>query len=154
MKRNTSHVATRPQIERLFRIVAEIRQGGYPNCATFQKTFEVNRRTIMRDIEFLRDRLLAPLEYDRGRRGYFLTADFNLMPRLDLGHEDVFTLHFIRESLAPYEHTEIGSAMKKSFDRMFTLLIGAKAWKTVEEAGDISRAASSFRAGVFTKASQ
>lgn len=32
--------------------------------------WEVDERTIKRDVEFLRDRLMLPIEYDRQRRGY------------------------------------------------------------------------------------
>jgi len=129
-----SQIATRPQMERLFRIVAEVQKGEYPNCATFQKLFEMNRRTILRDIEFLRDRLKAPLEYDASRNGYHLIGDFHLMPPLDLKDEDFLTLYFLQQCLAPYEETEIGNHMKKSFKRMFGLLTGTQAWKKWDEA--------------------
>ena len=97
--------------------------------ATFQKIFEVDRRTILRDIEFLRDRLLAPVEYEAARNGYYFTGHFNLMPPLDLKSEDFLTLYFLQQSLAPYEATEIGSHMRRSFERMFGLLTGTQAWK-------------------------
>jgi predicted DNA-binding transcriptional regulator YafY len=117
-------------MRRLFEIVAEVQKGGYPNCATFQKILEVkSRRTLLRDIDFLRDQLRAPLDFDRSRNGYYLTGDFHLMPPLDLKNEDFLTLHFLRQSLALYEDTEIGSHMKKSFERMFGLLTGTQAWK-------------------------
>ncbi len=123
-----SQIATRSQIERLFQIVAEIQSGNFPNCTVLQKLVDRNRRTIMRDLEFLRDSLNAPLEYDAVRRGYHFTDDFTLMPPLDLKSEDFLTLHFLRQSLAPYEDTEIGAHMKKSFARMFGLLTGTKTW--------------------------
>lgn len=123
-----SQLATRSQIERLFQIVAEIQSGNYPNCTVLQKLVERNRRTIMRDLEFLRESLSAPLEYDAAQRGYHFTDDFTLMPPLDLKSEDFLTLHYLRQSLAPYEDTEIGDHMKKSFERMFGLLTGTKTW--------------------------
>jgi predicted DNA-binding transcriptional regulator YafY len=129
-KSGHSQIATRFQMERLFRIVAEIQKGEYPNCATLAKIhdFELNRRTILRDIDCLR-RLGAPLEYSAARNGYYFTADFHLMPPLDLKNEDFLTLYFLQQCLAPYEDTEIGGHMKKSFERMFGLLTGTQAWK-------------------------
>jgi predicted DNA-binding transcriptional regulator YafY len=126
-----SQMATRSQMERLFRIVEEIQGGGYPNCPRLQKLFEiqVDRRTILRDIEFLKDRMNAPLEYDRTQRGYYFTDDFTLMPPLELKGVDFLTLQFLRQSLAAYEDTEIGGEMRKSFEKMFGLLTGTKAWK-------------------------
>jgi predicted DNA-binding transcriptional regulator YafY len=35
--------------------------------------FEVSERTVLNDIQFFKDRLHAPLEYSRSRRGYFYT---------------------------------------------------------------------------------
>jgi hypothetical protein len=37
--------------------------------------FEIAVRTAHRDIEFMRDRLNAPLEYNHARRGYHYTDD-------------------------------------------------------------------------------
>jgi len=126
-----SQIATRFQMQRLFRIVAEIQKGEYPNCTTLARIqdIEMNRRTILRDLEFLRDRLLAPLEYDAARNGYYFSGDYHLMPPLDLKDEDFLTLYFLQQCLAPYEETEIGSHMKKSFERMFGLLTGTQTWK-------------------------
>ncbi len=136
-------------------ILSRCLSGDFPDCRELAESCEVSRRTILRDIMFLRDRLLAPLESDRSRRGYRLTeGDFNLMPRLDLQDEDVFTLHFIRQALAPYKGTKSGDVIIKSFNRMVNLLIGAQAWKKVDEAGGLSWAASSFRADASTSASQ
>lgn len=154
MNTKLSHLTTRAPLERMTTLLSRCVSGDFPDCHELQRTCEVSRRTIMRDIEFLRDRLLAPLEYDRVRRGYFLTEDFNLMPPLDLGREDIFTVHFIRQSLTPYEHTKIGSAMKQSFNRMLTLLMGAQGWKKIDEARDLSQAASNFRDGFSRNGNQ
>jgi len=133
MPKKTLQITTRPQMERLFKIVAEIQTGAYPNCAKFVALFEeglkVTRRTIMRDIEYLRDQLRAPLEYDSGKHGYYFTDDFNLMPPIDLKNEDFLTLYFLQQCLAPYEDTVIGHQMKQSFNRMFGMLTGTKTWK-------------------------
>ena len=48
---------------RLLEIDRMIREGGYPNAPQLEKKFEVSRSTIMRDLEFLRERYNAPLEY-------------------------------------------------------------------------------------------
>ena len=62
-------------IERLYLIDAEIASGRYPNTKYLAQKCSEGRRdpystsTISRDIEFMRDRLRAPIEYDAGRRG-------------------------------------------------------------------------------------
>ena len=57
------------------RIMAEILAGMYPNCITLAEKLECSTRTIKRDVDFLRDRLNVPMEYDRRRWGYFYNND-------------------------------------------------------------------------------
>jgi predicted DNA-binding transcriptional regulator YafY len=64
-------VSTR--LERLLYIASRIGEGGYPSVEDFADRFEVNRRTILRDIEFLEARFHAPIAYSRSRQGYYLT---------------------------------------------------------------------------------
>jgi len=61
----------RPPLERLARIDCEIRKGDRPNASTLAEILEVHPRTIHRDVEFLRDRLHAPVQYDAQRFGYY-----------------------------------------------------------------------------------
>jgi hypothetical protein len=53
--------ATRPQYHRVQRILELIREGTrsgcLPNCHHFMRELEVSRRTLMRDLDFLRDEL-------------------------------------------------------------------------------------------------
>ena len=77
--------ATRPQYHRLRRILEMLREGSrngsFPNCGDFRRELEVSRRTIMRDLEFLRDDEKAPIAYDESRKGFRLTdATFALPP--------------------------------------------------------------------------
>lgn len=67
------------QSERLGRIHTALRENGFVRLEQLQKTFEVSRTTIMRDFELIRDRLGAPLIYDRGTKSYRLMAhrEFN-----------------------------------------------------------------------------
>lgn len=56
---------------RLQTIDESIRKGHYPNCEFLAKTCRVTVRCINRDIEFMRDRLKAPIAYDARQRGYY-----------------------------------------------------------------------------------
>ena len=63
-------------LERFLWFDQQLRQGLYPNAAHLAERFEISAKTAQRSIEYFRDRLLAPLEYDPLRRGYFYRADF------------------------------------------------------------------------------
>ncbi len=56
--------------ERLYQIEMLIRSRGQASFSELQKTLEVSRATLWRDIEYLRSRLGAPIEYDRFANGY------------------------------------------------------------------------------------
>ena len=58
---------------RIIQIDEDIRSGKYPSVAYLMEKHGVSKRTIMRDIEFLRDRYNAPVEADRTRKGYYYT---------------------------------------------------------------------------------
>ena len=58
---------------RIIQIDEDIRSGIYPGIQFLMDKHGVSRRTILRDIEFLRDRYQAPIECDRTRKGYYYT---------------------------------------------------------------------------------
>ena len=61
----------RPEVHRIYRIERSIKEGKYPNAAQLAKMLEVSQRTVQRDIEYMRDLLGAPVEYDKSKRGYY-----------------------------------------------------------------------------------
>ena len=62
------HLHSRPPYERMLFIHDQLKRDAYPNCTTILKHFELDRRTVLRDIEFMRDRLHCPLTYDQSLR--------------------------------------------------------------------------------------
>jgi predicted DNA-binding transcriptional regulator YafY len=56
--------------ERLYKIESLIRQRGCVSFQVLMDTLEVSRATLKRDLEYLRSRLGAPIEYDRDDNGY------------------------------------------------------------------------------------
>lgn len=59
-----------PMLHRLQWIDAQIRSGRYPNARTLAAAFEISRRQALRDFEYMRDSLGAPLVYSARRRGF------------------------------------------------------------------------------------
>ena len=55
---------SRPPLERMMKIHDELRRDTLVNCTKLVKTLEVSRKTIVRDIAFMRDRLDLPIEFD------------------------------------------------------------------------------------------
>lgn len=60
--------------ERLYKIERLIRARGTASFRTLLEELEVSPATLKRDLEYLRSRLGAPIEYDRDANGYRLAA--------------------------------------------------------------------------------
>ena len=60
--------------ERFYRIDQFIRGRGSVSMLDLVNELEVSRATVSRDIQYMRDRLHAPIEWDANRRGYFYDA--------------------------------------------------------------------------------
>ena len=58
------------QAERISRMHFLLQLNGHVTVTELKSEFEVSRSTVMRDIEFMRDRLFAPIEYDASTNAY------------------------------------------------------------------------------------
>ncbi|WP_018759267.1 hypothetical protein [Paenibacillus terrigena] len=57
-----------------------IRRGNYPNVDAIREQFEISRRQAMRDLEYMRDSLGAPIAYCSRRRGYYYEDESFVIP--------------------------------------------------------------------------
>lgn len=107
---------------RLLQIVNMVKQGDYPNTTDFRKKFEVSRSTVMRDIDFLKDRYMVPLEYSKEHKGYFFSDENYTIPSFLLTEGELFTLHIILPLMEQYKGTPLesvfGSIMKQMLDML------------------------------------
>src|SRR5579875_458471 len=68
------------RLERLVKIDALIRGNVYPTVQSLIHRFGMAERTVYDDLKFLKERLHAPLEYDRKRHGYYYTDQTWALP--------------------------------------------------------------------------
>lgn len=64
-KKIASGGVARPSIERMTKIWAALRDGNRCNAFIMAAEFECSRKTIYRDLEFMRDRIGLPIEYNK-----------------------------------------------------------------------------------------
>ena len=88
----------------MLRIHQAIQAGKFPNASKLARELEVSTKSIHRDIEFMRDRLDLPIEYDGSRFGYRYTEEVNAFPTvqiteiaLDAVHAPVAALTWVDE---------------------------------------------------------
>ena len=93
---------TRPMLDRIIEIHRKIFSGCFPNTSQLAYDLEVTPSTISRDIEYLRERFFAPIEYSAQHRGYYYKTAFEL-PVNNIAIKDLQTLTFAKMLLSQYK---------------------------------------------------
>ena len=85
--------------ERFIWFDSETRKKKYPNTTSLAEQFEVSTKTAQRDIDFMRDRLLCPLEYDTSRKGYYYEDETFSLPMVYLSPDELSSLLIAKKLL-------------------------------------------------------
>jgi len=93
-------MATFPQLERFIWFDSCLRRKRFPNASHLARRFEISHKTAQRDIRSLRDRLLAPIDYDQTRKGYYYTEDSFELSRFAATQEELLALLVARRLLS------------------------------------------------------
>jgi predicted DNA-binding transcriptional regulator YafY len=127
---------TRPPMERMWRIHREISEGDHPNCQGLAMELEVSAKTVMRDLEFMRDRLGLPLEYDAVKHGFYYTAAVRDFPVMKISQGEVAALLLAQKSLEQFRGTTFERPLAGAFRKLSRSLGGDMevAWHELEGA--------------------
>ncbi len=82
----------RPQLYRCAIIHRTVKSGSYPNTTRLSTDLGVHRRTILRDLDYMRDSLSAPLEYCPRKRGFFYRENDYSIDLLNLNEGELLSL--------------------------------------------------------------
>ena len=97
-------------LPRIYFIDKEIASGKYPNTRTLAESYETGTATISRDIEFMRDMMNAPIEYDFKQKGYYYTEKTFRLPAAFFSAEDAAAFGMAKALLSLYRNTPIYNA--------------------------------------------
>jgi predicted DNA-binding transcriptional regulator YafY len=103
-------------LSRIYFIDRKIAAGNYPSTRQLAEEYEVGTATISRDIEFLRDRMDAPIEYDTHRRGYYYSDKNYRLPAALSRPEDMLALGMAKNLITLYQGTPLYAASKELLD--------------------------------------
>jgi predicted DNA-binding transcriptional regulator YafY len=134
--RSTQHGFSRPPLERMLRIHGQLKAGDFPNCRKMAEALEVSSKTIQRDIDFMRDRLALPIEYDPLRFGYYYTEAVTSFPSIEVSEGEIAALFVAQKALAQYQGTPFEAPLRSAFRKITD---GLKervsfSWSDMEEA--------------------
>lgn len=110
--------STRPQYFRFRYIDREIRRGRYPNCPQLGETLGVSTRTIQRDIEFMKDSLDAPVEFDPIRVGYYYTEDSFNLPFQQMTEGELLAMLVADKALGEFRGTAFEGVLQGIFVKL------------------------------------
>lgn len=106
------------RVYRIIQIDKWIRSGTYPSVQQMMDEFGVSNRTILRDIEFLRDRYDAPVVADRTRKGYYYTDPTFMVQNVLLTEGDLFTVSTVMPLMDQYKNTPLESSFKNIMSKI------------------------------------
>jgi predicted DNA-binding transcriptional regulator YafY len=112
---------------RLYKIEMLIRHRGHVSFATMLEELEVSPATLKRDLEYLRDQLGAPIEYDRDVNGYRFGSDYrgqkHELPGLWFNERELYSLLMAHQLLSGLDSEGLLSRhLQPLLDRIHELL--------------------------------
>jgi len=102
----------------MLRIHQAVSSGRFPNASTLASEIEVASKTIHRDIEFMRDRLNLPIEFDSTRNGYHYTEEVSAFPTMQITEGELFALVVAEKALQQYRGTSFEKPLLSAIKKM------------------------------------
>lgn len=100
------------------RIHGELRRGALVNCTMLMHALEVSRKTVVRDIAFMRDRLELPIEFDTGIQAYRYTETVNAFPTVNVTEGELLALLVAQRALEQYRGTPFHRQLEVAFGKL------------------------------------
>ena len=112
----------RPLWRRLQAIHHAIKEGRCPNASTLARELSVSTKTVQRDLDYLRDELHAPIEYDRQENGYRYARGDYVLPFLPVDGKDLFSIGVAAQVLALLGAAPLARDLKDCYGRLAELM--------------------------------
>jgi predicted DNA-binding transcriptional regulator YafY len=109
-------------LERFVWFDSETRRGRYPNASRLADRFEIATKSAQRSIDYFRDRLQAPLEYEPSRKGYFYTDPTFQLPVIRISEEELLALLISRKLITEASAGSLADELGRVSSRLGSLL--------------------------------
>lgn len=91
-----------------------------PNAAVLARRFEISGKTAQRNIDFMRDRMGAPLVYDPSQKGYHYSDDAFDLPRFPIDQQEILAVLIARNLLSGAAGGVISQALQQFEQKLFS----------------------------------
>jgi proteasome accessory factor B len=121
---------------RIYEIHSAILAGGYPNCSELGARLKVTRKTIQRDITFMRDELRLPVIYRDDLHGFCYEEDVTDFPIFQTTADELAGLFLARVALESVRGTRLADVMRNVFAKLTRGLEGrvSLSWADLDQA--------------------
>ena len=127
---------TRRPLMRIYAIHSAIQSGTYPNCSVMAEQLSVERKTIQRDVTFMRDELGLPIVYEDALHGYCYASDVSDFPVFQTTTEELAGLFLARNALESVRGTPLAAVLRSAFGKLTRGMLGQIqfSWTDLDEA--------------------
>ena len=109
---------SRPPLVRMMRLHQKLTAGDFPNCRKLADELEVSPKTIQRDIDFMRDQLGLPIEYDQLNFGFIYTEPVTHFPNIEVSEGEIVALFVAQKALEQYRGTSFEKPLQTAFEKI------------------------------------
>jgi proteasome accessory factor B len=95
-----------------------IQSGRFPNASVLAGELETSTKSIYRDVEFMRERLDLPIEYDGTRFGYYYAQEVGAFPSLQISEGELVALLVAEKALQQYRGTSFERPLTSAFRKI------------------------------------
>lgn len=121
-------------LERLLKIDFRLRDGKRWTAGALAEALEVSERTIRSDVDFLRDRYQAPIEFSR-QQGYHYTDSEWRLPTISLSKGELFALTLGARMLEAYSGSAYVNELRSAIARLSERL-PEQSWLDLQSVAD------------------
>ena len=137
---------SRPPLSRMLIIHSMLQANRFPNRRSMAQILDTSEKTIQRDIDFMRDRMNLPIQYNSLKYGYHYTEPVKHFPYSNVSKIEIVALFLAQKSL-DLKGTLFEEPLKTAFLKLTTNLQDAIAPYSLKDLDRIY----SFRAQGFIK---
>ena len=109
---------SRPPLARMLRIHDRLKGDRFPNCSQLALDLEVSTKTVQRDVDFMRDRMDLPIEFDFRRNGFHYTTPVENFPTVQVTEQELIALFIAEKALAQYHGTPFEKPLHAAFQKL------------------------------------
>jgi len=112
------HLRSRPPLQRMLQIHHALQSGSHPNATSLARELEVSTKSIHRDLDFMRDRLELPIDWNARHRGFYYTQEVRAFPTLHITEGELVALVVAEKALQQYRGTSFEKPLLSAIKKM------------------------------------